>query len=284
VAPSPRSLILDLLSTLRRGSFPVGALVAAGGFFGLEEGAVRVALARLLEAGRVERAGRGRYRLGAEAAAVRGRAFAWRRAGERTRPWDGGWVGVAGPVGDDRSGRERAERALRLVGFRELVRGLRVRPDNLAGGVSAVRDTLQGLGLPSPTPVVRLDDLDAATALRARGLWDAQALRRRWRTLRASLERSERRLPRLAAPAARVESFLVGGRALREVALDPLLPEAIVPAGEREALVSAMRRYDRIGRACWAPFLEEHGVLSPHAPTDTRGAADAATLAAGGVP
>ena len=282
--PTPRSLILDLLSTLRRGSFPVGALVAAGAFFGLEEGAVRVALARLLEAGLVERAGRGRYRLGAVASAVHGRVYAWRAAGARTRAWDGGWIGVAGSVGDERAARERAERAIRLLGFRELARGLRVRPDNLVGGIAAIREALHALGLPPATPVFSLADLDPATDARARSLWDVAVLRRTWRALVAALERSERRLARLPPPAAMVESFLVGGRALREVALDPLLPEPILPAAEREALVAAMRRYDRLGRACWAPFLEEHGVLSPHAPADTRGAAEAAALAAGGTP
>ena len=35
-APTPKSLILDLLSTLKGGSMPVGALVEASALFGLE--------------------------------------------------------------------------------------------------------------------------------------------------------------------------------------------------------------------------------------------------------
>ena len=46
-----------------------------------------------------------------------------------------------------------------------------------------------------------------------------------------------------------VETFLVGGRAIRQIALDPCLPEAIAPEAERRALVAAMREYDRAGRA-----------------------------------
>ena len=46
--PSPRSLILDLLSTLGRSSAPVRALVSAAGLFGIRENSLRVALARLL--------------------------------------------------------------------------------------------------------------------------------------------------------------------------------------------------------------------------------------------
>ena len=38
---SPRSLILDLLSTLSRGSMPVRALVRAGDLFGISENNLR---------------------------------------------------------------------------------------------------------------------------------------------------------------------------------------------------------------------------------------------------
>ena len=57
-----------------------------------------------------------------------------------------------------------------------------------------------------------------------------------------------------------VESFRIGGAALRVLATDPLLPEPIVPAREREALLAAMRRYDALGRASWSAFLSRHGV------------------------
>jgi phenylacetic acid degradation operon negative regulatory protein len=283
VQPTPRSLILDLLSTLRRGSFPVGALVVAGGFFRLEGGAVRVALTRLFEAGLVERAGRGRYRLGRAASAVRGRVVAWKGLEERTRGWSGAWIGVHGSeTSADRGTRLRGEHALRFLGFQELSRGLRVRPDNLAGGVDGVRAALRELGLAPDAMVFALSDLDAERDTRARGLWDVATLRRNYRDARQAIERSERRLSKLAPREAMVESFLVGGRALRELALDPLLPEPIVPAGERQALVTAMRRYDRLGKACWTSFLEEHGVLSPRTPADTRGAAHGAAIAAAG--
>ena len=47
------------------------------------------------------------------------------------------------------------------------------------------------------------------------------------------------------------ESFRVGGDAVRQIVLDPLLPDPIVDVDARRALVAAMRRYDRIGRSCW---------------------------------
>ena len=66
------------------------------------------------------------------------------------------------------------------------------------------------------------------------------------------------------------ESFRIGGAVLRLLAHDPLLPEPIVIAAERTALVAAMRAYDAIGRASWSDFLSSHGVRHSKAPVDTR--------------
>src|SRR5690606_6852301 len=141
-----KSLILDLLSTLRRGSMPVRALVEAGALFGVAEGSVRVALTRLRADGLVERDERGSYRLGAKARAVSERVRGWRRLDERVRAWNGAWLAVLAAPGA-RSAPARAAqrghaRALRLLGFRELTRDVAVRPDNLAGGIDAVRAEL----------------------------------------------------------------------------------------------------------------------------------------------
>jgi phenylacetic acid degradation operon negative regulatory protein len=250
---------------------PVRALVEAGGIFGLEANAMRVAVARLLGEGLVERDDRGLYRLGAGARTIGLRVASWREPAQRMRAWGGGWVGawLGGARGAlDRGTQRRGMRALRILGFLPLGPGLHVRPDNLADGVAGARALLGGLGLDPATPVLSLRDLDATTASRARALWDVAALHRGARDARAALEKSERRLARLDPPDAMRESFLVGGRAIRQINHDPLLPAEIDAGEEREALVAAMRRYDRLGRAAWADFLREHGV--PHA----RGAAE----------
>ena len=51
------------------------------------------------------------------------------------------------------------------------------------------------------------------------------------------------------------ESFRLGGEGLRQLALDPLLPEPIVPAAARRALLESMKRYDALGRRAWAGWL-----------------------------
>ncbi len=59
-----------------------------------------------------------------------------------------------------------------------------------------------------------------------------------------------------------VESFRVGGRALRQLAFDPLLPESIVPVAPRREFVDELRRYDRMGRDHWRSFMKAQGLPS----------------------
>jgi phenylacetic acid degradation operon negative regulatory protein len=268
--PTAKSLILDLLGTLRPGSaMPIAALVEVSETFGIGGNALRVAVARLTASGRIVRDERGRYRLGERVRAVGRRVRSWRDLANRARPWRGGWVSVhAAPTG--RAAHRRRVRALRLFGFAQLRGELWVRPDNLPERVGAVRDELRALGLPDDDLVAGLHELDAATEQRARGLWDVASLRQGYRRSLADLESSSARLPRLSVQDAMVESFLLGGRVVRELVLDPLLPDEICPGDERRALVGRLREYDRAGRLTWAALLERWDVPSLRAPVDSR--------------
>jgi phenylacetic acid degradation operon negative regulatory protein len=264
---------------------PVRALVEAGGILGLAENGLRVALARLVARGLVERDGPGRYRLAAGAQPISRRVGGWTGADQRTVRWDGGWIGVlAQATGSGRARRRDDARALAFLGFARLLPGLWIRPDNLRGGVADARAALLELGLDPRLPVLRLSELDAETEARARSLWDAQALAADARQAREALERSAARLGRLSPAAAMVETFLVGGRAIRQIALDPCLPQAIAPEHERRALVAAMREYDRAGRACWREFMRAHDAPHCAAPANLAGLSGEARAAALGSP
>jgi phenylacetic acid degradation operon negative regulatory protein len=272
VTPAAKSLILDLLSTLRRGTMPVAALVEAGALFGLAENNVRVALARLLAAGSIERDERGRYRMGHAATPVNEHVGSWRRIDQRLRPWEPGcWLAVhTGHLDGPARARKPRARALHFLGFAELEPGLALRPANLREAPQETAAHLYDLGLEREALVGLLSNLSPASEMRASGLWDTAGLTEGYRHSRAALASSEQHLANLAPEEAMVESFLLGGRVMRQLVFDPLLPEPIVPAAERGALVAALRHYDRIGRACWASFLGRHAVPSFRAPADTR--------------
>ncbi len=270
--PTAKSFILDLLSTLRRGTMPVRALVAAAALFGIEENSLRVSLARLLASGQVERDERGCYRLGTGAAPIERRVHSWRTLERRTRSWNGAWLGLCPrrPSLDPRRQRRRAERALRLLGFQRLEPALALRPDNLRGGIESLRTELRSLGLPASDLLFEVRALDAETETRAHSLWDARELLEGYRRSLGLLEASVGRLRRISRERAMVESFLLGGQVIRQLVLDPLLPDPIVSGAGRRSLVEAMGHYDRIGRAAWADFLGRFGIPHLRTPADTR--------------
>ena len=255
----PKALVLDLLSAVDGRPIPVRALVRAAEVFGITANNLRVALARLVADGKVERNERGLYGLAAAAQPVQRRVSGWSQAEDRVVDWRGGWV--AAKVGSERARApaHRTDRALGFLGMRELVSGLYVRPDNLVGGVAGVREQLRELGLPADSLVFLLSELDDAGETRARQLWDAAELQRAYQDTSARLEKSGRQLEELPLEEAIVECFVLGGHAIRQLAFDPLLPEPIVDTSKRRELVEQMRRYDEAGRRVWRSFMLAQG-------------------------
>ena len=281
VKPAPKSLILDLLFTVGRSAAPVRALVSAASLFGIADNSLRVALARLLSEGEVERDERGLYRLGPAARALSEEVRAWKRMEERLGAWSGEWIGVhtAAVPGAAASQRRRRERALRIQGFRPFAPGLELRPDNLVGGVEDTRRRLHALGLESGAPVFRIGELSPEEDGRARSLWDADRLDAGYRATRERLSESAARLRELPRGEAMRESFLVGGEAIRQMVHDPLLPEPIVDARARRALARALQSYDRAGRRIWAGWLGTDEGAPELLPADVHGTrADGDTL------
>lgn len=275
MAPTAKSLILELL--VATGDAPLSARLAvtACALFDISENNVRVALVRLAAAGLVEPAGQSTYRLAAGATDLAREVAGWRTAQDRLRTWKGGYVGVhCGALGrTDRGELRRRARALSILGFAELERGLHVRPDNLKGGVEEVRERLYGLGLEREAHVFSAGSFEPALEARARELWDGKALTHSYERTRTEVERWLDRASHLAPDVAARESFLLGGRAIRQIVYDPWLPAPLVDVDERRAFVDATKQMDREGRRIWRRFFEFSEpraslprVLEEHAP------------------
>src|SRR5580700_3495653 len=149
MAPTAKSLILELLVAMGGAPLSARAAIVACALFEISENSTRVALVRLSSSRRIEGVGRGAYRLAEGSEQLAREVASWRTAENRLRRWRGGYIAVhAGSLGrTDRAELRRRDRALQMLGFGELERGFYVRPDNLAGGVEAVRSRLYALGL-----------------------------------------------------------------------------------------------------------------------------------------
>lgn len=256
--PQARRLILDVL--LANVGEPLAArdAIVACALFDISANNARVALARLASDGLIEATGRGSYALSARAHELADEVAMWRTADQRVREWGGDYVAVhcgALPRSDRKVMRNR-ERALGMLGFREWERGLYLRPDNIERDLDAIRKRLYAIGLERDAGVFRAAGFDAAREARIRRLWDGRALTATYRRLRRELDAWLATHHRLDADTAAREAFLLGGKAIRHVVYDPLLPDPLVDAQARHDFVETVRRFDRVGRQIWRRLYE----------------------------
>lgn len=252
---NPRSLLLALLQAFAC-DVPVQTLIRAASLFDIDENRTRVALHRLRSKGLVVSEERGTYHIaGAETYATQ--TTSWQSILDRLRPWDGTWIGVhtAHLPRADKTIARRRDQATKLIGLRELCPTLLIRPENLTGGVSEIRSRLYGLGLEENAPVFSLNDLGPQED-RARHLWDELALDERYRQHIDRLTRLTLSVRTLAPDEAARQAFVVGGEAVRDILLDPLLPAPLVDPAIREAFVETMVAFDHVGRELWSNVLD----------------------------
>lgn len=258
---SAKAVVLEVLSageSIYQGTLPVSSLVQAATVFDIAENSVRVAIVRLRSEGLLESPGRGEYRLGPSAKAVNEKIHGWRTASQRVGNWDGSWAAAftADLSRTDRPALRRRLRALRYLGFEELKPGLFVRPNNLTPGIEGIREELVALGLDLEASVFRMSGLDPEDERRARSLWDIPKLQHAYSKLHGDLRISMDRLEKLPLEDSVREAFLLGREGIRQVVLDPLLPEPLIDEAKRSSMVGVLKDYCDKGLSLWARFLD----------------------------
>jgi phenylacetic acid degradation operon negative regulatory protein len=146
---------------------------------------------------------------------------------------------------------------MRLRGLREFLPGLWIRPANLRDAIAELRDQLHALGLHPSALVVGLSGLDVSGGAKAASLWDTAAMLESYKAGHESLIASRRRLDRIPVRAAAAESLILGRDVIRQINLDPLLPEQLMPQRPLRELVRAMIEYDADGRRIWRQFMRQ---------------------------
>ncbi|MFJ5773910.1 PaaX family transcriptional regulator C-terminal domain-containing protein [Streptomyces sp. NPDC093094] len=222
---SARSVVLSLLLGADPPEMAAKDLARVVAPFGVQGSTLRAALSRMAAAGDLRRTGTG-YRIGERLLERRRRQDDAVRP--RTRAWDGDWEMVV-VTASGRGPAERAELRTRLTGLRlaELREGVWLRPANL------VREL--------PGELERVAERYASRPARpaaelAAHLWPLDAWAAEAEALLAHVGRAGRPADRLTAYAAVVRHLLA----------DPVLPEALLPAGwPGAALRAAYAEYRR---------------------------------------
>jgi phenylacetic acid degradation operon negative regulatory protein len=237
-----RSVLASALLGMDPPELPVAQLVRLSGLFGISENGARVALSRMVSTGEAETDGAGRYRLAGHLMERRSRQTTSRSG--LTAAFSGDWlvavVTTSGSTAEVRSERRRALAYARLAELRE---GVWMRPDNLESGVP---DELRpDLVLMSARPA-------DARGLAAR-LWDLSAWSAEATALLQALSALVPDVPAALAP-----GFTLSASVLRHLQGDPLLPEALLPAGwPGHRLRAAYEGWDRRYRATLAAWSRD---------------------------
>jgi phenylacetic acid degradation operon negative regulatory protein len=238
------SLIVTLFGDAivpRGGALSIRALIDLTGVLGIEAGAVRTAMSRLVAGGLFERrgvAGRPRYGLSPEGARTFEAAFRRVYAGERP-PGGGGFRLLVLPA----AAKKAADMAmLEAAGFRPLAAGVHVAPGS--GGMPPVP---AGAFL---FDAVAAPDMVRRVATEALGLGETVAAYRRVAAEQAPLLR----LVEASSPSP-AEAFVMRTLAVhafrRAVIHDPALPEDLLPADRPD--LEARRIMARLYTALVAP-------------------------------
>lgn len=239
------------------------SLVRAAALLGCSETATRAALSRLKTSGHLAHHARGVYRLGQRAQPQRAQLELFQPGGDQLLScWSGAWIAVhTSPLSAaPRQLQRQSVRALYWLGFRAFAQQMHLRPDNLKGGVEGLRALLIARGADERLFLGRLSDLGVAESAQLVALWDTQALQRAYRKRIAELQAARRQLAKRSAEAAASAAFPLGRAAIRDVVLDPLLPDPLVDAALRQAFFDEARRFVRFGRSVWRQVLSDRAV------------------------
>lgn len=251
--PRPKNIILRVLLASTGQTLSAQELVGACTLMGVSDNSARTALVRLRGTGLIESVERGQYRLGPAATTLADDVARWRSGEARVRHWEGGWLIVhtgALPRSDRRAVTQR-DRALKLLGLRELEPGLALRPDNLNDSLDDIRDRLYRLGLDPAAAVFTTATLDAARAQAAPGLWGRRRLEVGYRHQIETLSRWMDQCSSLEIDQAAREAFELGDAAIRSLVFDPLLPDTLINTQLRAEFTDIALRFDRLGQSIW---------------------------------
>lgn len=256
--PSPRLLLLRLLTVADNSTLTATEAILAGSVFGMTENSIRVTMARLTQAELAEAIGPATYQLGPEAQKLGDDVASWHTSDRKTIKSDGSWIAVAtgGLPRSNRTILRARDRALSLLGFRELDKGLYIRPNNLQGGIDSVRKRLLNLGLGAEAIVFKACDFDSIRQKKALGLWSDMQLERYYEDMSYQLNNWLKHMDNLSHDAALREVFTLGDAGIRSVIFDPLLPEPLVNEAARQQYFNTVRCFNDKGRRLWLDFFD----------------------------
>lgn len=253
--PTPKRLVLSLLSSKDLKEISARECTHWGALFAIDPTAMRVALGRLVKSGLLSSVSRGRYAIGDRGKVLSKTARGWVLAEQRVGPWDSKWllVHTAHLGRRDKAPLKARERALVLEGFAALYPGLWCRPANYQETPAETRDRLVELGVERQAVVLRSDSLLSVSEPTAE-LWPRARLEKAYGRFIQAMQKSMQRGSAQDSDTLARETFLLGEAVIRQINNDPMLPDSMIDGAARRKMHETMVAYDAFGRDAWTRF------------------------------
>jgi phenylacetic acid degradation operon negative regulatory protein len=256
---TPKTIILDVLR-LTRGSYCQSAkLIAVGELFDFKASTIRVALTRLLTAGKIEADVSSGYRMSSNTDILSDYNEQWKLGDLRRSEWQkDDWLMVLLPSNPDRAIRTLSQTTLQFFGFRKARNKVWVRPNNLLPALNELRVLYQLVGLEQEALLFKAADIPYPEQFVWEStLWNTEDLQFTYEQQLVKLTKSKARLDNLEIKDALRESFMIGGEAINLLVKDPLLPDEMFCTPKREQLRHAMCDYDACGHKIWTQLMDD---------------------------
>jgi len=256
-----KSLLLDVLRSTDATAWPVKKLIDVAAMFSIKESAVRVTLSRLVSRGLIETGEHGSYWIKRSYDPVRNWIDDWKKGEQRISDWNGHWLCIYPPVKMLKKDRQKLDKAAQRLGFRVVQDRLWARPDNLTMPLEKMNELLEAMSgvcnlVYATVVTLHADDRD----LSLDQLWNRSDLEQEYRQCTKHLRRCMSQQKNPLGLAALRESIVVGGQAIRLLALDPLLPECMIDKKLRVELNTATHEYNDMYHESWKLFLDSESI------------------------
>lgn len=254
---SAKALLLDLLRMVHPLALPVALLVNAARVLNINENVLRVNITRLASKQQIEQDERGYYRLGKESVHHDAWLRQWQAGEARVSAWQGDWLVLNSSQALKAKEQQSLHKMVHHLGFRELMLGVWIRPNNLLRTIEELSEQITLLAHSNAFVIVESQKIvHPNKELRIESLWDSALLEAQYQDIIGTLEEGITKAKQLSVEDAFRDSYFVGAEVHHRLALDPLLPKEMVDVKLRKKVVERFAAYDALYRSAWIEFFQ----------------------------
>lgn len=258
---SAKALLLDLLRMVQPMALPVSLLVSAGRVLGINENALRVNITRLISKQQIEQDERGYYRLGKESAAHDTWLRQWQAGEARVSVWKGDWLVLNSSQALKTKDQQALNKMVHHFGFRELMSGIWIRPNNLVRTIAQLSEQIAKLAHVNDFVIIVSQQIIQPNKKNSfESLWDSALLEAQYQEIISCLEQGIAEVKNLSIEDAFRNSYFIGAEVHHRLALDPLLPKELVNVNLRKKVAERFAAYDAQYRSAWAEFFQGYAL------------------------